>query len=91
MLCLIDLNRYQNYATTSSGIIMLHVKSIMEQRDSYSAQAVVLSDHKRCSQAVMTGETFMITSVACSATEKRYHHYLDTKAAFTLLKQFAAC
>lgn len=67
------------------------VKSMIEPLDSYSAQAVVPLDHKRCSQAAMTVETFMITSVACSATEKRYHHYLDTKAALTLLKQFAAC
>lgn len=67
------------------------VKSMIEPLDSYSAQAVVPLDYKRCSQAAMTVETFMITSVACSATEKRYHHYLDTKAALTLLKQFAAC
>ncbi len=58
---------------------------------SLSAEAAVPLDHKRCSQAVMTIETFMISSVACSSTEKRYHHYLDTRAPLTLLKQFAAC
>lgn len=50
---------------------MLRVKSmIVTERDSYSAQAVIPLHHKRCSQAVMTVETFMITSVACSATER---------------------